>query len=147
AFEQDVPFIDTNMRRVLHRVFIGVDVAKPTASDKYVLAIAADAIPPGNGWSWNQALMEFGAIHCTARKPLCVVCPLQSRCNAYPDIKGAIAANAKSPRGSKQLPFEQTNRYFRGRIVDALREHEGDGLVLAEIGPVLKPDYSDADLP
>src|SRR5699024_10404222 len=75
------------------------------------------------------------------------VCPLQTQCNAYPDIQGAIAANAKSPRVWKQLPFEQTNRYFRGRIVDALREHEGEGLVLAEIGPVLKPDYSDADLP
>ncbi|HWV24881.1 MAG TPA: A/G-specific adenine glycosylase [Thermomicrobiales bacterium] len=147
AFEQDVPFIDTNMRRVLHRLFIGIDVPKPTASDKDVLAFAEAVIPPGSGWDWNQALIEFGAIHCTARKPLCVICPLQRECNAYPDIQSAIAAQAKAPKGEKQIPFEQTNRFFRGRIVDALREHEGEGVPVTELGPVLKADYSDADLP
>lgn len=147
AFEQDVAFIDTNLRRVLHRLFVGVDVPKPTAPDREVLAIADAVLPHGDAWNWNQALMEFGAIHCTARKPLCVVCPLQAECNAYPEIQSAIAASTKATRNSKQVPFEQTNRYFRGRIVDALREHEGEGIAVAELGPVLKPDYTDADLP
>src|SRR5690606_7124246 len=66
---------------------------------------------------------------------------------AYPDIQSAIAAQAKAPKGEKQIPFEQTNRFFRGRIVDALREHEGEGVPVTELGPVLKADYSDADLP
>lgn len=147
AFEQDVAFIDTNLRRVLHRLFVGVDVPKPTAPDREVLAIADAVLPHCDAWNWNQALMEFGAIHCTARKPLCVVCPLQAECNAYPEIQSAIAASTKATRNSKQVPFEQTNRYFRGRIVDALREHEGEGIAVAELGPVLKPDYTDADLP
>lgn len=147
AFEQDVAFIDTNLRRVLHRLFVGVDVPKPTAPDREVLAIADAVLPHGDAWNWNQALMEFGAIHCTARKPLCVVCPLQAECNAYPEIQSAIAASTKATRNTKQVPFEQTNRYFRGRIVDALREHEGEGIAVAELGPVLKPDYTDADLP
>jgi len=46
------------------------------------------------------------------------------------------------------IPFEQTSRYFRGRIVDALRElPSGATLTLAALGPRIKPDYSDADLP
>ena len=45
-------------------------------------------------------------------------------------------------------PFEQTSRYFRGRVVDALRElPPGATLSLAELGPRIKPDYTDADLP
>ena len=147
AFEQDVSFIDTNMRRVLHRLFIGVDVPKPTIPEKDIVGLAAEALPPGDAWNWNQGLIEFGALHCTARKPLCVICPLQTECTAYPDIQTAIAENAKAPRGKKPIPFEHTNRYFRGRIVHALREHEGEGIVVAELGPVLKPDFSEQDMP
>src|SRR4051794_34942173 len=62
AFELDVAFIDTNMRRVLHRLFFGVDVPAPIASDKEILAVAVDLVPPGEGWTWNQALIEFGAL-------------------------------------------------------------------------------------
>ena len=90
AFEQDVPFIDTNIRRVLHRLLVGVDVPKPAASDAEILGLAAAALPAGNGWEWNQALMEFGALQCTARRPACVVCPVQSLCRAFPAIQTAV---------------------------------------------------------
>lgn len=146
AYEQDVAFIDTNMRRVLHRIFVGVDVPKPTIPDKQVLAKAAEVIPPGQGWTWNQAIMEFGAIHCTARKPLCLVCPVQAQCSAFPEIQAALAANGKSPKG-KGIPFEQTNRYFRGRILDQLRAHEGEGVSLAEMGTVVKSGFASTDYP
>jgi A/G-specific adenine glycosylase len=144
AFEQDVAFIDTNMRRVLHRIFVGVDVPKPTVSDKAVLEIAVDAIPAGQGWTWNQAIMEFGAIHCTAKKPLCMICPVQEECSAFPEIQAALAANTRAPKG-KTLPFEQTNRYFRGRILDELRAHEGEGVSLEEIGGAIRNGFSAGD--
>ncbi|HEV2072900.1 MAG TPA: A/G-specific adenine glycosylase [Thermomicrobiales bacterium] len=147
AFEQDVPFIDTNMRRVLHRLFIGVDVPAPVASDKAITSLAAEVLPLGNGWNWNQGLIEFGALHCTARKPLCIVCPLQAECNAYPEIQTAIVGNTKVARGRKQVPFEQTNRYFRGRIVDALRVHQDDGIPLSDLGPLLRPEFGESDVP
>ena len=146
AFEQDVPFIDTNMRRVLHRIFVGVDIPKPTITDKEVLSIAADVIPAGEGWTWNQAIMEFGAIQCTARKPLCLTCPVQEECRAFPEIQAALISQARSPKG-KAIPFEQTNRYFRGRILDHLRAHEGEGIPLAHIGPDVKPDFASSDYP
>jgi A/G-specific adenine glycosylase len=143
AFEQDVAFIDTNMRRVIHRLFVGVDIPKPTATDREVMEIAAAVLPHGNAWNWNQGIMEFGALHCTARKPLCIICPLQDECNAFPAIQAALAENGKPARTTKATPFEQTNRYFRGRIVDALRAHEGEGVALDEIGPLLRDDFSE----
>jgi A/G-specific adenine glycosylase len=146
AFEQDVPFIDTNMRRVLHRIFVGVDVPKPTVPDRAVLEIAADVLPAGHGWTWNQAIMEFGAIHCTAKKPLCMICPVQAQCNAFPKIQAALAANVKAPKG-KSPPFEQTNRYFRGRILDELRAHEGEGVSLSKMGPAVKQQFAEGDYP
>jgi A/G-specific adenine glycosylase len=149
AFEQDVPFIDTNMRRVLHRVFFGVDVPGPTASDREVLAIASVAIPPGDGWNWNQGLMEFGALHCTARKPLCVICPLQVECSAWPDIQSAIAEHAKPGRRKEQVPFKQSNRYFRGRVVDTLRDrdHAHAGVAIEDLGPMVREDFADDHVP
>lgn len=143
AFEQDVAFVDTNMRRVIHRLFIGVDVPKPAASDKEVLGIATEVMPEGDAWNWNQGIMEFGAVHCTARKPLCLICPLQDECAAFPEIQAALTENGKPARKTKSVPFEQTNRYFRGRIVDALRAHEGEGMALGEIGPLVRDDFSD----
>jgi A/G-specific adenine glycosylase len=142
AFGRDVPFIDTNMRRVLHRVLAGVDVPAPALSDREVTALAAEMIPPGDGWNWNQALIEFGALHCTARKPLCVICPLQVECKARPEIHSAIAANAKKANAKPEV-FRESNRYFRGRVVDALRERST--ISFQELGPLVRPGFTDAD--
>ena len=57
-------------------------------------------------------------------------------------------ATQRPKRQAAAIPFEQTSRYFRGRIVDALRElPSGAALSLAALGPRIKPDYTDADLP
>jgi len=145
AFEQDAAFVDTNMRRVLHRVVAGPEIPEPALGERDVLAIAAAMVPAGAGWTWNQALIEFGALQCTARKPACVVCPLQRNCTAYPTIHGALLAAGRAPKGTA-VPFEQTNRYFRGRIVDALRAAP-EGLPLAAIGPLVREGFADGDLP
>ena len=151
AFEHDVPFIDTNMRRVLHRWFFGIDLPKPTASDRQLLDVAAAVLPPGEGWTWNQALIEFGALQCTARKPACVVCPLQAACAAFPAIQGVIQTLPPGTRRKQEAPFAGSQRFFRGRVVAALREMEpaehDAGILLTELGPRVKPTFEDADLP
>ncbi|MFM9106378.1 MAG: A/G-specific adenine glycosylase [Chloroflexota bacterium] len=150
AFEQDASFIDTNMRRVLHRLFAGPDLPAPLAGDREIVALAARVLPPGDGWRWNQGLIEFGALQCTARKPACVVCPLQRQCAAYPAIQGVIAALPRGAARKKEQPFEGSNRWYRGRIIDALRAaHDRDepGVVLSALGPVVRPDFSDDHLP
>ncbi|GIW03923.1 MAG: hypothetical protein KatS3mg059_0543 [Thermomicrobiales bacterium] len=96
AFEQAVPFLDTNIRRVLHRVFAGPEVPRPLVSEATLAHIAARAVPPDAAWEWNQAVMEFGAVHCTARKPACSVCPVQAHCQAFPAILTALQAGSTS---------------------------------------------------
>jgi A/G-specific adenine glycosylase len=152
AFEQDVAFIDTNMRRVLHRLFVGVDVPKPTANDREILDIAAAALPPGDGWRWNQALMEFGALQCTARRPACVVCPLQASCRAYPAIQSAIVELPRGVRLKQEAPFSGSNRYYRGRVLAALRDLPTSGddqedIDLETLGPLVRENFTEADVP
>jgi A/G-specific adenine glycosylase len=149
AFEQDVPFIDTNMRRVLHRLFFGPDMPLPSATDREILAAADRIIPAGDGWTWNQALIEFGALVCTARRPACVVCPLQRECRAFPTILGAIADTPKGVRKKNEGAYEGSSRWYRARVVDALREvdGEGGGLDLRELGARVRDGFAEGDLP
>ena len=150
AFEQDVGFVDTNIRRVLHRLFVGVDVPQPTASDRHIQRLAAEAVPPGDGWRWNQALMEFGALQCTARRPACVICPLQAACCAFPAIQGAIQEIPRGVRLKREAPFDGSNRYYRGRVLAALRDlpPDTDGAIdLRTLGARVRADFTDADVP
>lgn len=81
AYEKPVPTVDTNVRRVLTRVFAKSDLGMRNAE----LWDLASRILPKDGkraWRFNQALMELGALVCTARKPRCPECPLRNDCLA-----------------------------------------------------------------
>ncbi len=150
AFEDDAAFVDTNMRRVLHRLFVGIDVPRPTASEREVLDLAVIAVPPGRGWAWNQALIEFGALHCTARRPACVICPLQAVCCAFPAIQGAIADVPRGVRLKPESAFSGSNRYYRGRVLAALRDlpvEAGESIDLRSLGRCVRDGFTDADVP
>lgn len=147
AFEQDVAFIDTNMRRVLHRLFIGSDVPEPLVNDRAVLEIAADVLPAGSSWEWNQALIEFGALHCSARKPACVVCPLGDACRARPTVQADLAALAPGQSRKREAPFAGSSRYYRGRVLAALRDADRSGASMAEIGQQVREGFTPDDLP
>lgn len=150
AFEQDAAFIDTNMRRVIHRLFFGVDVPGPVAPEMTIVEMARLLVPPGNGWEWNQGLIEFGALQCTSRKPACVVCPLQTGCAAFPAIQSAIATRPAGSRLKREAPFAESNRFYRGRVVAALRDLAALGeadVPLAELGPRVREGFADEHLP
>jgi A/G-specific adenine glycosylase len=77
AFEKAVPAVDTNVRRVLTRVFWGEGRGE---RDVWILA---QRLLPRDGkraWRFNQALMELGALVCKAKKPQCDVCPVKNDC-------------------------------------------------------------------
>lgn len=149
AFEQDAAFLDTNMRRVLHRWFVGVDVPRLVVGERQLVAIAEAVVPSGQGWLWNQALIEFGALQCTARRPACVVCPVQRHCRAFPAIQSAIGELPRGPRAKPEAPFAGSNRYYRGRVVAALRELAADdaGIDLRTLGPRVRVGFGDEDVP
>lgn len=87
AFGEDAPILDTNVMRVLHRVFIGE--GDPKTQRARLWALSERLIPRGKGYDFNQAIMDFGAVVCTARKPYCLLCPMKSDCRSYPfDGKG-----------------------------------------------------------
>lgn len=86
AFGLHVATVDTNIRRVLWRVFRGIEPASwPTGerAQREALALADWALPPDRAYDWQQALMDLGATICVSRRPLCESCPLTSSCAAY----------------------------------------------------------------
>ncbi len=83
AFRQDAPILDTNVARLLGRYF-GVPSAPKGPSTKRLWALAQAVIPPGNAYDINQAMMDFGAMICTAKRPKCPACALRTSCHTYP---------------------------------------------------------------
>ena len=82
AFHEKVAVVDGNVFRVLARVF-GVD--KDIASDegkKYFFALANELIDEKNPDIFNQAVMEFGALHCVPKNPKCDECIFSKHCEA-----------------------------------------------------------------
>jgi A/G-specific adenine glycosylase len=81
AYEKPVPAVDTNVGRVLRRVFCGGEGRR----EKDVWALAQTLVPTTGkrAWRFNQALMELGALVCVARKPKCPECPVRSVCKAW----------------------------------------------------------------
>lgn len=81
AYEKPVPAVDTNVARVLRRVFVGTNDAQRTTNG--ALWRLAGSLVPKTGkraWKFNQAIMELGALICTARNPKCGQCPVRSTC-------------------------------------------------------------------
>lgn len=141
AFEQDVGFVDTNIRRVLHRVMLGPELPEPKVNDRRLAQIASITVPPGRGYVWNQALIELGATICKARSTDCRRCPISTWCAASGQMEAAFA-EAKAVERQPSIPFEQTSRYFRGRIIDHLRAAPGAGLTAGELASSIAPDRS-----
>ena len=159
AYHKQVASVDTNIRRVLHRIFLGLEAPEPRLNDAQMLTLAEEVLPPGEAYNWNQALMDLGATVCTSNNPRCTDCPLQEVCRAYAEMSahslfpsGKVlrelrkVAEKKAPY--QQRPFTQTDRYFRGRIVDLLRSlPAGERCRLETLGPRIKPEFSEEELP
>jgi A/G-specific adenine glycosylase len=84
AYEQRAALVDTNVSRVLHRVFAPRVNPKTTAGSKAIWSIAERLLPRTgkSTWTHNQALMELGALVCSARSPKCGVCPVRTVCKS-----------------------------------------------------------------
>jgi A/G-specific adenine glycosylase len=142
AFEQDVGFVDTNIRRVVHRVEAGPELPGPRLSTRDIEQRAMRLVPPDAGYVWNQALIELGATICQARSVACERCPVAAWCEARPTIRRALAEGIPS-RTRPAERFETSSRYFRGRIVALLREAPA-GLDAQRLARDIKPDEASA---
>jgi A/G-specific adenine glycosylase len=89
AFGRDVAVLDTNVRRVLTRVFLGPRRAARVRGERALWELAAALVPAGHGYDFNQALMDFGATWCTPRRPRCAPCSMRAFCATYAVHAGA----------------------------------------------------------
>ena len=80
AFHKDAPIVDTNVRRVIQRMFDIQGDCLRTLASKQIWFLAEQLIPQGQAHIFNQALMDFGALICVARKPLCQKCFMNAYC-------------------------------------------------------------------
>ena len=84
AFRERAAILDTNVARVLFRVFVGRGAPKSHAMTRRLWAISEALVPIKHAFDFNQALMDFGATVCVARKPRCLVCPMAAACRTFP---------------------------------------------------------------
>jgi A/G-specific adenine glycosylase len=107
AYERRAALVDTNVARVLRRVFAPRADFKTTRGQKRLWTIAEQILPrTGRAtWTHNQAIMELGALVCTARVAHCSRCPVSSFC------KSATATTTTHPNrseGSERIRIKQT---------------------------------------
>jgi len=82
AFGQRAAILDTNVARVLYRVFVGDGDPKAHAMRKQLWRISDALVPRKRVFDFNQALMDLGATVCTARNPRCAACPMSRMCRS-----------------------------------------------------------------
>ena len=105
---------------------------------------------------WHQALMDLGATVCTTRRPKCNECPVNDLCAARPQFSGEKSQSIRYAELSETMPALKvaeraqptqqgwigTARYYRGRIVEALRGSINGAIPFDELGPRVREDYS-----
>ena len=105
AYERRAELVDTNVARVIRRVFApDVDLGSGPGQ-KRVWRIARDLLPRTGTTTWmhNQALMELGALVCTARVAHCDACPVRSMCASY-ERGGLPTVATRRPWGGRPAP-------------------------------------------
>ncbi len=118
AYRKRCPVVDTNVRRVIARAVHGAGDSGPASTTRDLAD--ADALLPADDESaarMSAALMELGAIVCTARAPRCADCPVFDACAWQRAGKPAYAGPAKPVQ-----KFAGTDRQVRGRLLDVLRD-------------------------
>jgi len=119
AFGATLPVLDTNVRRVYARLHDGIAdalTASPTAGERRA---AAARLPQQDAARFSVAVMELGALMCTARSPSCSQCPVARDCRWL--AAGRPAADAVR----RSQTYEGTDRQARGRLLAVLRDATG----------------------
>lgn len=116
AYGKQEPAVDGNVMRVISRIFeIDEDIMKPKTRKTFE-AILYELIDPKHASAFNQGLMEIGALVCTPKKPMCLLCPLQEFCEAHKDGKELDYPVKIKKTKSKTIPLvamiiEQDGKY------------------------------------
>ncbi|MFT7841476.1 A/G-specific adenine glycosylase [Saccharothrix sp. BKS2] len=124
AYGRKCPVVDTNVRRVVARAVHGAGDAGPPSTTRDLRDVDV-LLPEERAATYSAALMELGALVCTARAPKCAACPVLATCAWQLNGRPAYAGPAKAVQR-----FAGTDRQVRGLLLDVLR---------GTTGPVAKP--------
>lgn len=119
AFGQRHPVLDTNVRRVIARTVSGRELP-PVSLNNTERALAASLIPDDEPALWAVAVMEFGALVCTATSPRCGACPVRELCRWQ---QAGCPPDDGPPRRAQE--YAGTDRQCRGRLLAVLRDADG----------------------
>ena len=119
AFGRRHAVLDTNVRRVLGRAVSGTEFPAPsvTAAER---ELATALVPEEDPEVWAIAVMELGALVCTAASPRCESCPVRERCAWVAAGRPAYEGPAR-----KAQTYAGTDRQCRGRLLAVLRDAPG----------------------
>ncbi len=134
AFGQSVAVVDTNVRRVLSRLF------PRETKRKDIWAVASGILPKQRAYDWNQVLFDLGSTVCTARTPQCTVCSLEAHCPSAHNVAVRVLQSKREPMRPPLADIP--NRIYRGRVVEALRDAPRGSLSAQRLGKLVKPDYT-----
>jgi A/G-specific adenine glycosylase len=98
AFGERAAILDTNVARVLYRVFVARGDAKSHRTRRDLWEISRTVLPWRHVYDFNQALMDFGATVCSARTPRCAACPMSARCRSYARLSRPARPATKAKR-------------------------------------------------
>jgi A/G-specific adenine glycosylase len=147
AFELKTPLVDTNVERVIGRIFLGFRELPETTQKEFWDLMTALLPRKDRIWIFNQAIMEFGALVCTASQPKCDSCPMQKICTSFPEIQTAPKELLKYKTVVKEKQyFGQPRRIWRGKILKFLHTTP-NGATLNQIGKAIQPDFDSTRLP
>ena len=137
CFGSPVAAVDTNIRRVVLRLY-GQDAAAHEArpgtetrqgiGPQRIQAMADGLVDPGAPAAWTHAMMDVGATTCRPRQLACGICPLEAWCATAAASRPIWARQPTQPARATtpSMPFPQTTRWLRGRIVERLRSAKPD---------------------
>ena len=122
AYGQRHPVLDTNVRRVLARLVTGTEPAGRSSASVAEIALAESLLPPAGerrAATWSVAVMELGALICTAAKPACDRCPVATACAWQRNGRPAAATPRRAQR------YDGSDRQCRGALLAVLRSAPG----------------------
>ncbi|MGA2112405.1 MAG: A/G-specific adenine glycosylase [Anaerolineales bacterium] len=127
AYGECTPALDGNARRVLARLLDYRGDVRSARGERHLARVAASLVPCGRAGDFNQALMDLGAMVCTARQPYCRGCPLRGRCLAF--RRGVQEDRPRRKRAAPRPHYQDCAAIVRrgGRYL--IRQRPGEGLL------------------
>lgn len=142
SFAYGLPYavVDGNVIRVLSRFFASRKQANKAIGKKWFNQLAQKLLPEESSARYNQAIMDFGAVICKPRQPLCEICPLQKKCKAFALNKQQDFPVKVKKEKKKERQFHFLVFVHEGKVLIQQRKAKDIWLGLHQFPVIENPD-------